>query len=92
MLDASIELERSEDLDDIILKFQMQLYKLLKKPVIIYKSKDEKIEKIYNYKFENGKELEKEYIGTSEQAVVSWVIKNKKRAGALTDTHIYYCS
>ncbi|WP_024614527.1 sensor histidine kinase KdpD [Clostridium sp. Ade.TY] len=86
LLDASIELERSEDLDDIILKSQMQLYKLLKKPVIIYKSKYEKIEKIYNYKFENGKELEKEYIGTSEQAVVSWVIKNKKRAGALTDT------
>ena len=85
-MDLSRDLERCNDIDSIILCAQEKIYKLLKEPVVIYTVDDEKISKVYNYKDKDGIELEEKFIGVDEQAVVSWVIKNKRRAGANTDT------
>ncbi|WP_291651849.1 sensor histidine kinase KdpD [Clostridium sp.] len=86
LLEASRDLERTNNLEDIILTAQRQLHKFLKKPIIIYEVDNENIKSIYNYKFEDGSEIDREYISEDEKAVVSWVIKNRKRAGVSTDT------
>ena len=86
LLDASRDLERSDNLEDIIVTAQRQLYKFLRKPIIIYEVKDEKIKSIYNYKYDDGSEIDSKYTGEEEKGVVTWAIKNKKRAGANTDT------
>lgn len=86
LLDASRELERCNTMDDIVLCSQKQIHKLLNKPIVIYSVSDEDITKVYNYLSEDGEMLDAKYTGTEEQAVVSWVIKNKKRAGTSTDT------
>lgn len=86
LLEASRDLERSDNLQDIIITAQRQLYKFLRKPVIIYEVENEDIKNIYNYKHEDGSYLDKKYTDEGEKAVVSWVIKNKKRAGTTTDT------
>lgn len=86
LLEASRDLERTNNLEDIILTAQRQLYKFLKKPIIIYEVDNESIKTIYSYKFEDGSEIDKKYTGEDEKAVVSWAIKNKKRAGVSTDT------
>lgn len=86
LLDASRDLERSDNLEDIIVTAQRQLYKFLKKPIIIYEVKDEKIKSIYNYKYDDGSEIDSKYTSEEEKGVVTWAIKNKKRAGANTDT------
>lgn len=86
LLEASRDLERNNNLEDIILTAQRQLYKFLKKPIIIYEVASENIKSIYNYKFEDGSEIDKKYTGEDEKAVVSWVIRNRKRAGVSTDT------
>ncbi|MDZ5034397.1 sensor histidine kinase, partial [Clostridium perfringens] len=54
--------------------------------IIVYEAIDENIKSVYNYKFDDGSEIDKKYISEEEKAVVSWVIRNKKRAGASTDT------
>ncbi len=86
LLELSRDLERTSNLEDIIFTSQMQLYKFLKKPIIVYEAIDENIKSVYNYKFDDGSEIDKKYISEEEKAVVSWVIRNKKRAGASTDT------
>lgn len=86
LLEASRDLERTSNLEDIIFTAQIQLYKFLKKPIIVYEAIDENIKSVYNYKFDDGSEIDKKYISEEEKAVVSWVIRNKKRAGASTDT------
>ena len=86
LLEASRDLERSANLENIIITSQRHLYKFLRKPVIIFEVENESIKEIYNYKLEDGSYIDKKYIDENEQAVVSWVIKNKKRAGTTTDT------
>lgn len=86
LLEASRDLERSDNLSDIILTAQRQLYKFLKKPIIIYQVENEDIKSIYNYKYDDGSEIDREYASEDEKGVVLWTIKNKKRAGANTDT------
>lgn len=86
LLEASRDLERSNNLADIILTAQRQLYKFLKKPIIIYQVENEDIKSIYNYKYDDGSEIDREYASEDEKGVVLWTIKNKKRAGANTDT------
>lgn len=86
LLEASRDLERTNNLEDIILTAQRQLYKFLKNPIIIYEVDNENIKRIYNYKYEDGSEIDRKYTSEDEKAVVSWVIKNRKRAGISTDT------
>lgn len=86
LLEASRELQKTNSLDNIIEKSQKLIYKLLKMPVVIYFIKDNIIEKTYNYKDENGEALDIKYTSEDEKGIVAWVVKNKKRAGANTDT------
>lgn len=86
LLESSSELGRCSDLEEIILKSQEQINRLVKKPVVVYKLKNGQIENIYNYKFKNGSELSDKYINLDEQGVVIWSINNKKYAGKGTDT------
>lgn len=86
LLDASRAFQKASTLEEIAKKSQVQVYKLLKKPVIFYLVKDEKIVKTYTYKDENNSKLEEKYLAEDERAVVSWVIKNRKKAGVGTDT------
>jgi two-component system sensor histidine kinase KdpD len=86
LLDANRELQKANNLDDIALKSQTQIYKFLNKPVIFYTVSEKKILKCYTYKLEEGNKLEEKYIGVDENAVVNWVIRNKKRAGIGTET------
>ncbi|MDZ5253434.1 sensor histidine kinase KdpD [Clostridium sp. LIBA-8841] len=86
LLESSSELGRCSDLEEIILKSQEQINRLVKKPVVIYKLKNGQIESIYNYKFKNGSELSDKYINLDEYGVVIWSINNKKYAGKGTDT------
>lgn len=86
LLEASNELGGCSELEDIIRKSQRQLNNLLKKPVVMYKVNDEQIDKIYNYRFEDGTELDEKYLSQEELGVVFWTINNKKSAGKGTDT------
>ncbi|MDS0528457.1 sensor histidine kinase KdpD [Clostridium sp. SHJSY1] len=86
LLDASRELQKANTLKEIAMKSQIQIYKLLKKPVVFYIVKNEKIIKTYTFKDENNSKLEEKYIGADEKAVVAWVIRNKKKAGVGTET------
>jgi two-component system sensor histidine kinase KdpD len=86
LLDASRELQKANSLEDIAVKSQIQIYKLLNKQVIFYTVRDGKILKTYTYKDENSSKLEHEYTDADEQAVVAWVVRNKKKAGVGTET------
>lgn len=86
LLEASRDLERSDNLEDIILTAQRQLYRFLLKPIIIYEVENEDIKSIYNYKYDDGTEMDSKYICEEEKGVVTWSIKNQKRSGANTDT------
>lgn len=86
LLESSSELGRCSNLEEIILKSQEQINRLVKKPVVVYKLKNGKIENIYNYKFNDGSELSDKYINLDEQGVVIWSVNNKKYAGRGTDT------
>ena len=86
LLEASRELERTDNLEDIIITVQRQLNKFLRRSIIVYEVDNENIKAVYNYKFEDGSETNKSYISEEERAVVTWVIKNRKRAGVSTDT------
>lgn len=86
LLESSSELGRCSDLEEIILKSQEQVSRLVKKPVVVYKAKNSQIENIYNYKFKDGSELSDKYINLDEQGVVLWVINNRKYAGKGTET------
>ncbi|MBD7910949.1 MULTISPECIES: sensor histidine kinase KdpD [Clostridium] len=86
LLDASRELQKANSLEEIAMKSQIQIYKLLNKPIIFYVVKDEKIVKTYTYRDENNSKLEDEYLEADERAVATWVIRNRKKAGAGTET------
>lgn len=86
LLEASRELERANSLEDIIFTAQKQLYKFLRKSIIIYEVSNEEISNVYKQKNESLVKINNKYIAEDEKAIVTWVIKNKKRAGADTDT------
>ena len=86
LLEASRELERANSLEDIIFTAQKQLYKFLRKPIIIYEVSNEEISNVYKQNNESLVKVNNKYIVEDEKAIVTWVIKNKKRAGADTDT------
>ena len=86
LLEASRELERANSLEDIIFTAQKQLYNFLRKPIIIYEVSNEEISNVYRQKNESLVKVNNKYIVEDEKAIVTWVIKNKKRAGADTDT------
>lgn len=86
LLQASKELQEAQSIDEVVFISQKHIYNFIKKPVVFYTVKDDKINKSYTYADGTGEQLSKIYTGDDEKAVASWVIKNKKRAGVSTDT------
>lgn len=83
LFDTNQLLQKSRTYDDVLQVMANQVVLLLDKDIVIYPVKNERIDKGYIY--------EKEvygnsaiYMDDSEDEVVQWVLKNKKRAGATT--------
>lgn len=83
LFDTNQLLQKSRTYDDVLQVMANQVILLLDKDIVIYPVKNGRIDKGYIY--------EKEvygnsaiYIDDSEDEVVQWVLKNKKRAGATT--------
>lgn len=85
LLETSQRLQRSKNIDDIVKKSSSQLMKLLNQPIIIYLAKNEQLSPPFILNNED-KPLDAIYTNADEQAVASWVLQNKKSAGATTDT------
>ncbi|WP_040215115.1 sensor histidine kinase [Clostridium polynesiense] len=86
LLRISEELQKANSLEQIILTSQNQINKLLNKAIIFYTVKDNSILNTYIQSSEDGEVIKNKYTDRDEKAVVSWVIKNKKKAGASTET------
>lgn len=86
LLQASKELQEAQSIDEAVFISEKHIYNFIKKPVIFYTVQGGVINKSYTYADGTGEQLSKIYTGDDEKAVVSWVIKNKKRAGVSTDT------
>ena len=83
LFDTNQFLQKSRTYDDVLQVMANQVILLLDKDIVIYPVKNGRIDKGYIY--------EKEaygnsaiYMDDSEDEVVQWVLKNKKRAGATT--------
>lgn len=83
LFDTNQLLQKSRTYDDVLQVMANQVILLLDKDIVIYPVKNGRIDKGYIY--------EKEvygnsaiYMDDSEDEVVQWVLKNKKRAGATT--------
>ena len=84
LFDTNQLLQKSRTYDDVLQVMANQVVLLLDKDIVIYPVKNGRIDKGYIY--------EKEvygnsaiYMDDSEDEVVQWVLKNKKRAGATTE-------
>ena len=85
LLETSQRLQRSKNIDEIIKKSASQVMKLVDKPVIFYLSKDQQLLPPYVINNEDSP-LDGIYTNADEHAVATWVLNNKKTAGASTDT------
>lgn len=86
LLETNNYLQGAYDLQEIAIASQRQVYKILRKPVVMYLTWRDAITNVYSFASEEGESLDDSYTDADEQAVVSWVIKNKKRAGVGTGT------
>lgn len=84
LLETNKKMQEANDIDEIIGKITYQISKLLDKTVIIYPFKDDALKEPVIYEVDE--RLKDEYITEEEKAVVEWVLKNNKIAGATTDT------
>ncbi|WP_244835500.1 sensor histidine kinase KdpD [Clostridium sp. BJN0001] len=86
LLETSQKLQAAKNKEDIFVKTANQAQKLLDKTIILYPVKDGKLLEPMIYKESNSDEDINEYINEEEKAVAQWVFKNKKHAGATTNT------
>lgn len=86
LLDTNNHLQNANSLEEIIIEAERQVYKILKKPIVLYTAKNGQISSIYSYESEEGEPVDEMFFDKDEQAVVTWVLKNKKRAGIGTET------
>ncbi|WP_415931952.1 ATP-binding protein [Zhenpiania hominis] len=86
LLDAGSRLQHAESLDEIVIESERQIYKIMKKPVLFYTVEKGEIANIYSYDSQQERPVNELYMTGEEQAVVKWVIRNKKKAGKRTDT------
>ncbi|MEG0770931.1 MAG: sensor histidine kinase KdpD [Clostridia bacterium] len=85
LLETNQLLQKAKSKDSIINVTGSQLQKLLKKDIIFYSHTNfELAEPIIFSK--NKEQVLRDYITVKEKAVVSWVLKNNKHAGATTNT------
>ncbi len=85
MLETSQKLQIAKSKEDIFNKTAYQTKKLLDKTIILYKSEKGVLAEPLVFKHENDKDV-LEYISEEEKAVAQWTLKNKKHAGATTNT------
>lgn len=83
LFDTNQLLQKSRTYDDVLQVMANQVILLLDKDIVIYLVKNGRIDKGYIYEKEvyGNSAL---YMDDSEDEVVQWVLKNKKRAGATT--------
>lgn len=86
LLDTNNHLQNADCLEEIIIESERHIYKVVRKPIVFYTIENNQISNIYSYQSEAEVAVDEKYIDKDEQAVVSWVLKNKKRAGISTDT------
>ena len=85
LLETSQKLQIAKSKEDIFNKTAYQTKKLLDKTIILYKSEKGVLAEPLVFKHENEKDV-LEYISEEEKAVAQWTLKNKKHAGATTNT------
>lgn len=85
LLETSQKLQIAKSKEDIFNKTAYQTKKLLDKTIILYKSEKGTLLEPLVFKHENDKDVIK-YISEEEKAVAQWTLKNKKHAGATTNT------
>lgn len=84
LFDTNQLLQKSRTYDDVLQVMANQVILLLDKDIVIYPVKNGRIDNGYIYAKEvyGNSEI---YMDDSEDEVVQWVLKNKKRAGATTE-------
>ena len=86
LLDTSRKLQRTNELNEIIVNSSKQLSKLLNRSILFYPVIDEVLQKPIPYQFDNNHPLPEEFTNEDEYAVATWVFHNRKSAGVSTDT------
>ena len=86
LFDTTQLLQKAQDDDDIINITASQIVKLLDRDVIVYPEKSGKLMKGYLFAAESNEKNEV-FFSEKEMSIAEWVFKNKKRAGASTNTH-----
>jgi len=86
LLEASRKLQRTKNMSDIIKEASQQLIKLLDKPFALYIAHEDALSEPLTFYPQSDTKWEDIVINADEQAVASWVFKNKKPAGIGTDT------
>lgn len=86
LFDTNQLLQKAQDDDDIINITASQIVKLLDRDVIVYPEKSGKLMKGYLFTTESSRKVDA-FLNEKEKSTAEWVFKNKKRAGASTNTH-----
>ena len=86
LFDTNQLLQKAQDDDDIINITASQIVKLLDRDVIVYPEKSGKLMKGYLFTTESSRKVDA-FFNEKEKSTAEWVFKNKKRAGASTNTH-----
>ncbi len=86
LFDTNQLLQKAQDDEDIINITASQIVKLLDRDVIVYPEKNGKLMKGYLFTTE-ASEKNDLFFTEKEMSTAEWVFKNKKRAGASTNTH-----
>lgn len=86
LFDTNQLLQKAQDDDDIINITASQIVKLLDRDVIVYPEKNGKLMKGYLFTTESSRKVDA-FFNEKEKSTAEWVFKNKKRAGASTNTH-----
>lgn len=86
LLQAGKELQDAISMEQIAIISLKHIYRLVRKPVVFYTIENDIISDAYTCKDNEGTPLDPIYTSEDERAVAYWVIRNRRRAGASTDT------
>lgn len=89
LLETSQQLQLAENMVQLAEEAIRQLYKLLKRTIIIYSVKNGKLQDPVIYHEQLWEEEEQRFLSENERAVAQWVLKNNRKAGVSTSTLPY---
>lgn len=89
LLETSQQLQLAENMVQLAEEAIRQLYKLLKRTIIIYSVKNGKLQDPVIYHEQLCEEEEQRFLSENERAVAQWVLKNNRKAGVSTSTLPY---